>query len=365
MVRFTHYPLWMTISTYIIVVSLLVARSVFTFRARVLMGPSEEENNEDHNVHEVPHLPSPRTGESLRRRQTVEGWLEVMNLNVERSQKYDPRGRRPLIFVGDSITEALLGLSMGRKKKRAEEAPEAFATFIDGSDFAPLVLGISGDQTQHLLYRLSHGELTPAIKKDESALFVLLIGTNNLGAGYLPSETAAGMVAVVRYLMKAEGNVLVMKLTPRGDGEEKLADLCNRGRRCKDSEKKIPFASFLPAVQKANDLMAQELAGDVESSAGRLQIADCGHIFFPKAPSPSLRGFATAYPPAEVNLELMPDGLHPNGEGYTKIFRCLADQSALFAEKAYMSEASESAGASSFGHRASALAFTKKPREPS
>ena len=97
---------------------------------------------------------------------------------------------------------------------------------IDGSlnasikkDFpSPVVLAISGDETQHLLWRLQDGELSPSLCADPSLYINLLIGTNNLGnAHHTPENTARGVLAVVRHILSAtSGRLLVHALLPRG-----------------------------------------------------------------------------------------------------------------------------------------------------
>ena len=89
-----------------------------------------------------------------------------------------------LLFVGDSITEGWLG--EGRATWDREYVP-----------LNPLNLGIGGDETQHVLWRLGHGEVDGLSPK----LVVLMIGTNNLGnSADTPTGTAAGVAAVVAKL---------------------------------------------------------------------------------------------------------------------------------------------------------------------
>jgi hypothetical protein len=73
-----------------------------------------------------------------------------------------------------------------------EELPAVWA-----SAFAPhraLALGVSGDRTENLLWRLANGETAGLAPK----LTVLEIGTNNLGFGHSAEATAYGVQAVVR-----------------------------------------------------------------------------------------------------------------------------------------------------------------------
>ena len=113
-----------------------------------------------------------------------------------------------VIIRGGARAAATAGVS--RISQRATGTPEVLAATF-GQRFDPMVLAISGDQTQHVLYRLRNGE-APA----KGAIFVLLIGTNNLGNGHLPGEAADGVLAVVEELA-ALGKVVVLAILPRGD----------------------------------------------------------------------------------------------------------------------------------------------------
>ena len=94
----------------------------------------------------------------------------------------------PVVFFGDSIFESFLGTSYGSPKARAYGVPAVFREYFPankgdkgdkGGGGAPLVLAIAGDQTQHLLWRMLHGELPDGLVP---SVVVLLIGTNNLSA---------------------------------------------------------------------------------------------------------------------------------------------------------------------------------------
>ncbi len=117
--------------------------------------------------------------------------------------------RVDLLFVGDSITEGWL--ADGRATWDRAYAPRH-----------PFNLGISGDETQHVLWRLDHGEIDGLYPK----AVVLLIGTNNLGnGGHTPGQTAAGVAAVVdRLRAKLPASpVLLLGVLPRGaDADDPL-----------------------------------------------------------------------------------------------------------------------------------------------
>lgn len=90
-----------------------------------------------------------------------------------------------IIFYGDSITEAWRGTSAGQQDERYAANAKAFeATFNEkkGKKIKATAFGLAGDQTQHLLWRLHHGELT---EEHPPSVAVVLIGTNNLGKNYI------------------------------------------------------------------------------------------------------------------------------------------------------------------------------------
>ena len=270
------------------------------------------------------HHPSPRTVFSARSLDQYERWWKAHALLNATAAKYDAElksgeekeavTRTPLILLGDSITESWLGTDMARPVDRAKGVPEILQMRMTDK-YRPLVLAIGGDQTQHLLYRLQHGELLPHLRAADNAVFVILIGTNNLGSGFLPSLTADGIQAVAEYVLEetAPGSkVVVQLLLPRGDNA-RTAAICPP--RCADTNLRTPYASFQPAVDKVNEAILQQKAELQRLHPGRFDVMDCGAAFVDKASS-SRTG---------INLELMPDALHPNAAGHEVLATCLLD----------------------------------------
>ncbi len=110
------------------------------------------------------------------------------------------QGNVDLLFIGDSITQAWEG-----------PGKEAWA-----KQFAPknaVNLGIGGDRTQHVLWRLDNGN----IKDIKPKLAVIMIGTNNSRQNK-PEETAAGVTAIVTKLREKlpETKILLLAIFPRG-----------------------------------------------------------------------------------------------------------------------------------------------------
>jgi lysophospholipase L1-like esterase len=105
-----------------------------------------------------------------------------------------------VLFYGDSITEGWGGA--GAEVFNQYYAPLGTANY-----------GIGGDQTQHLLWRISNGEVEGLAPK----LCVLKIGTNNLG--YEDRDIANGVITVVNLLRLKLPNmrILLLGILPRND----------------------------------------------------------------------------------------------------------------------------------------------------
>mmetsp|Transcript_16815 Transcript_16815/g.25421 ORF Transcript_16815/g.25421 Transcript_16815/m.25421 type:complete len:341 (+) Transcript_16815:118-1140(+) len=269
---------------------------------------------------------SPRTYYSSRSKKEYKEWIEMTDILSGSAVKYESRRHNqrrefrrmgsvpnlhpPLILLGDSITESWLGTRMGQLVDRATGISHLVNEYLE-PHYDPLVLGISGDQTQHLLYRLQNGELIPEYAHDKEAVFVVLIGTNNIGEGVLPKQAAMGVKAVVEHLLKhTKGHVMLMKVLPRGDSE-KLKKLCKP--RC-DAEGN-PFKSFLPSIEGMNTVIEKTVVPKLKRKFGkkRLSLMDCGKKFLETGEG------------RDTKNGLMPDGLHPNAEGHTILAQCILD----------------------------------------
>ena len=87
-------------------------------------------------------------------------------------QELVKKGGSEVVFIGDSITHGL-------------EGSEVWKTKLAVAPYNALNLGFSGDRTEHVLWRLDHGELDGYKAK----VIVLLIGTNNTGHRSRADET--------------------------------------------------------------------------------------------------------------------------------------------------------------------------------
>lgn len=122
------------------------------------------------------------------------------------------KGDADIVFLGDSITQGWEG---NGKKAWAE-------------NFAPMKavnLGIGGDQTGHVIWRITEGkELEPINPK----LAVMMIGTNNVGRD-TAEQIAGGIKAIITELKKQKPHmkILLLGVFPRcGGGVAKGENVC-------------------------------------------------------------------------------------------------------------------------------------------
>lgn len=179
------------------------------------------------------------------------------------------RGSIDLLFLGDSITDFWREPARGLPVWEKNFAPLHAANF-----------GIGGDRTQHLLWRLEHGEVDGISPK----VVVLLIGTNNTGwEGDLKTprnsttEALQGVMLIVHTLLTKlpRTRILLMAVFPRAD------------------EKGPPPGKQIPEINAALERLAD----------GKfVHFLDIG---------PKLLDAK-----GEVTRDLMPDLLHPNTRGY-------------------------------------------------
>jgi lysophospholipase L1-like esterase len=134
-------------------------------------------------------------------------WLDQHQDGIAFLQRSDhPRGA-DLVLLGDSITQSF----GGDGRDTGQPGREALTSALPGIVVANQ--GISGDRTQHLLWRLEHGALA-----DRDPDFVaIMIGTNNLphDAG---AEIGAGIIEIARSVrrLSPRSTILLHAIPPRG-----------------------------------------------------------------------------------------------------------------------------------------------------
>lgn len=265
----------------------------------------------DGTCHEKPDKPSPRTVYSSWTKQQYDLWMNYNDELNESAKAYikkrqKSKNNKPaLVLLGDSITESWLGTGLGKQKVRCKGVPQILVEKFQHYD--PIVLAISGDQTQHLLYRIQNGQL-PSVD-DDDATFVVMIGTNNLGSGELPGPTSEGTLAVANYILNSvKGRLVLLHVLPRGDGDLVLPRLCPP--RCTSSGD--PFKTFAPFVDELNEYIGKGMESfKAKYGSDRVRWVDCGP------------NFADSKREGLVDASLMPDLLHPNAAGHSILADCI------------------------------------------
>jgi len=172
-------------------------------------------------------------------------------------------GKIGVLFLGDSITEGWGG-TRGR---------EIWAEYYGKLD--PANFGISGDKTQHVLWRIDNGELDGISPK----VVVLMIGTNNIG--YSAEDILAADTKIVQEIHQKlpDTKLLLLGIFPRGadPNDPKVADMREK-------------------IKSVNQGLAKLDDGD---KTRYLDIAD---------------KFLDA--DGKLSKDIMPDALHPNAKGY-------------------------------------------------
>ena len=213
------------------------------------------------------------------------------------------KGAGDVVFLGDSITHGWEG------QKAWEEHFGAFK---------PVNLGIGGDQTGHVLWRITDGHeldrLTPKAA-------VLMIGTNNIG-GHTAEQIAGGIKAVVEELKRQKPGirVLVLGVFPRGgssDADRSVEQVAagvkpiNEELAKEKPDVKRLNAAFRELERQRGTIPAARLNKKVaEINAIVAKLDDGKTVFFKDI------GKEFLDPTGGLSGEIMPDYLHLSGKGY-------------------------------------------------
>jgi lysophospholipase L1-like esterase len=168
------------------------------------------------------------------------------------------QGGRDILFLGDSITD--FWRNRGSNVWNRYYAPRHAANF-----------GISADRTQHVLWRMDHGELDGIRPR----AVVLLIGTNNTGKEKEPGkirntvpETIAGVQAVVKELRakQPDSKILLLGIFPRGtldDPQRAQVALINTVLAKLDDGKMVKFLDIGPKFLEADGTLSTNIMPDL------------------------------------------------------------------------------------------------------
>jgi len=118
------------------------------------------------------------------------------------------QGGANVVFLGDSITYNWTNASNPAHLILGDQVWDSLV-----APFKAVNFGVAGDETENLIWRIENGELAGQPK-----LAVVMIGTNNLGFGQTPQETADGVAAALSAIHNEspQTRVLLMGILPRG-----------------------------------------------------------------------------------------------------------------------------------------------------
>jgi lysophospholipase L1-like esterase len=197
-------------------------------------------------------------------------WMRHHEQINERAKQGDVE----LLFIGDSITDFWQTPATASARPQGGGGKDVWEKYYGNRK--AMNAGISGDRTQHVLWRLDHGNLDGIHPK----LAVVMIGTNNAPQdGNTGGEIGEGIKAIIGKLREKlpETKVLLLAIFPRSD-------------------KPAENEQMKKKIAKANQIAAS--------------LADNKMIYF--------MDIGPRFLDAEGNIptDIVPDHLHPNAKGY-------------------------------------------------
>ena len=154
-------------------------------------------------------------------------WNTTFDRNLELVQE---EGRNlDIVLLGDSITEHWLGTDLSNTYDKWTGQNEFYMSRFYKSNGGPLdglALGIGGDRTPNIYYRILNGEHEEVKPK----IWWLLVGTNDAGGEYCSSEAiAVGNIMVAETILQQQpgARVVLNSLLPRDFGPLSKAKIWN------------------------------------------------------------------------------------------------------------------------------------------
>jgi lysophospholipase L1-like esterase len=231
-----------------------------------------------------------------------------LNRDIQRHKEFlkrieENKGAGDVIFLGDSITHGWEGQKAWR---------EHFGSF------KPVNLGIGGDQTGHVLWRITEGHELDDLKPKAA---VIMIGTNNIG-GHSAQQIAGGIKAIVEELKRQKPSikVLVLGVFPRGgagDAERSLEQITESIKPISEELKKEQ-----PDVKRLNALVKnlEQQRGTIPAAKLTKKVAEINAIIanLDDGKAVFFKDIGKDFLDKNGGLsgEIMPDYLHLSAKGY-------------------------------------------------
>jgi lysophospholipase L1-like esterase len=234
--------------------------------------------------------------------------VRKLNRDIPRHKEFLKRieqsqGVGEVIFLGDSITH-------GWEGQKAWQ--EHFGSF------KPVNLGIGGDQTGHVLWRITEGHELDHLQPKAA---VIMIGTNNTG-GHTAQQIAGGITAIVEELKRQKPHIkiLVLGVFPRGNAAdvELSLDQITEGMKPIDEELK----QEKPDVKRLNALVRnlRQQRGTIPAARLNKKVAEINAIITSLDDGKTVfyKDIGKDFLDQDGGLsgEIMPDYLHLSAKGY-------------------------------------------------
>jgi beta-glucosidase len=192
----------------------------------------------------------PETNTAVKPEPREGAWMKMHEEFLGRAAE----GGVDLLFLGDSITQGWANRNDRGPAKVWDRyyGPRRAANF-----------GIGGDRTQHVLWRLDHGELDGI----EPKVVVVMIGTNNMRSN-TPAEVAEGVAAVVKKVREKKPNarVLLLGVFPRGNKtdsiRERVKAVNERAAKLDDGEH-VKYLDIGPRFLEPDGSLSREVMPDL------------------------------------------------------------------------------------------------------
>jgi lysophospholipase L1-like esterase len=177
-------------------------------------------------------------------------WMKMHEAFLERAKK-----PVDVLFLGDSITQG-----WADQDKEGHGPVEVWDRYYAPRNAANF--GIGGDRTQHVLWRLDHGEVDGIKPK----LAIIMIGTNNAGDNSA-EQISEGITAIVKKLQTKlpETKILLLGVFPRSEKPDQFRaklKAVNETIKGLDDGKTVHFLDISETFLNDDGSISQEIMPD-------------------------------------------------------------------------------------------------------
>ncbi len=203
-----------------------------------------------------------------------------------------------VVFLGDSITQSWTGSADRLARADGKRTFDQFYGERGAASF-----GISGDRTEHLLWRIQNGNF----KAIDPRVIVLMIGVNNINAGNSGEQTAEGIRAVVGelYSNEPQAQIVLLGCFPTGSAtswQREQADIVHKNIAALGGMPRIHYLDLRRVFQNRDgSLNSATMSGD------GVHITGAGYQAWVEALEPTMRRLLKEELPQEGQPQWLQD----------------------------------------------------------